>query len=295
MGLKDLFFGGRRPSASAASTRGGNQNLKAQAYDSAIALEAPVRGSYPVAGNGPNVLDEIQRSRAKKDGYRQSTISRAPSIRTSFADAPPDIARWREDAYGRPMTAPHNGKPERGYRIGIGEGRTRSGFTTRSPPVFHNHARLNSLQSDSRKYAPSLPISPPSPPSPPLRDIRTYQPTKVTDDSIPFTGFTPPFVPHHQRHGSNMSHKSYVDILDAHSNIRPSQDVSKHRAKASGMRNYGEDVADRNIADFGGGSKLDLNSPQFSYLKTIYSTNTLNAFVDVPGAGQGQSPPPSAR
>ena len=55
-----------------------------------------------------------------------------------------------------------------------------------------------------------------------------------------------------------------MDLLEAHSNIRPSRDVSRDRAKASGVRNYGEDVADRNIAAF------DLNSPEFSYLKSVY-------------------------
>lgn len=289
MGFKDLFFGGRS-SGSSTSTRG-YPNLKVQAYESVVALEAPVRGSYPVAGNGPNVFDEIQRSRAKRDGKRQSTILRTPLADNPIAEPPPDISRWREAAHERPQTAPHNGRPGGGYNNAVAEGRTRSGFTTRTPPAFPNAARRNSLQSISRESF--LPPMPPTPPNPPLRDVKAYQPTKAADmdDNVPLPAFTAPFVTQHQRNSSTMSHKSYVDLLDAHSNIRPSREASRHRAKASGVRNYGEDVADRNIAEHGS-KPFDLNSDEFSYLKTVYFPSASKAFVDVPGPGssnQGQA------
>lgn len=287
MGFKDLFFGGRS-SESLTNTRG-HPNLKAQAYDSAIALEAPVRGSYPVAGNGPNVFDEIQRSRAKRDRNRQSTISRVPLAYNPIAEPPPDISRWRQATHDRPQSAPHNGRPGGGYSDAVAEGMTRSGFAKRTPPVFPNAARRNSLQSSGRESF--LPTMPPAPPNPPLRDIKAYQPTKAvdtdTEDNIPLPAFTAPFVTQHQRHDSTMSHKSYVDLLDAHSNIRPSREDSRHRAKASGVRNYGEDVADRNIAEHGS-KTFDVNSPEFSYLKTVYSQNAPKAFVDAPSPGSSK-------
>jgi hypothetical protein len=40
-----------------------------------------------------------------------------------------------------------------------------------------------------------------------------------------------------------------VDLLDAHSNIKPADFYG--RVKATGSRNYGEDVADRNIGENG--------------------------------------------
>jgi len=288
MGFRDLFFGGRS-SASTTSVRG-NRNLKVQAYDSAIALDAPVRGSYPVAGNGPNVFDEIQRSRAKKGAKRRSTISRAPSIRRSIAEPPPDIPLFKSATiFDRPQTAPHNSVPRARYNIGVE--RTSSGFSTKSPPTFYFAARCNTPQSTPESYASPIPATVNVTP---MRDIKAYQPTKGVDLHGATTEFKPPFA-HHQRSDSAMSHKSYVDILDAQSSIKSSRETSRHRAKASGVRDYGEDVADRNIADFGSGTKaIDLNSPDFSYMKTVYSSKPPKGFsrdanATLCGQGQGEA------
>lgn len=53
---------------------------------------------------------------------------------------------------------------------------------------------------------------------------------------------------------------AHVDLLDALSNIKPSPNIHIQRIKASGRRDYGEDVADRNLAAFGGG---ELDSLQY--------------------------------
>jgi len=249
--LKRLFFG-------KSSSTSSNPNLKGKSYDSAIALDPPVKGSYPVAGNGPNVLDELQRSRPKRDARRQSLASTKA--------APLTTSRFPDDIIERPRTAPHNGRPGGGYNGKPDtHGRTRSGFSMKSPPNFFNPSRRSSIQSTVEPPPPPVPtpVSKPSTPKP--REIKTYQPRKVAEppDADVSSIFTSPYV-QHQRNASQMSHRSYVDLLDAHSSIRPSRDVSRDRAKASGMRNYGEDVADRNIAAF------DLNSPEFSYLKSVY-------------------------
>lgn len=255
--IKRLFFG--------KSSSSSNPNLKGKSYDSAIALDPPVQGSYPVAGNGPNVLGEIQRSRSKEAARRLSTIG-------SNAAAP-TVPRVPEDIIERPRTAPHNGRPGGGHTFGGANdtsGRTRSGFTVKSPPaIFSSNNRRNSMRS-TVEPPPPIPAPTPTSSTPKPREVKTYQPKKAAEPAeadIPET-FTPPFALHH-RNASSISHKSHVDLLEAHSNIRPSRDVSKHRAKASGVRNYGEDVADRNIADFRE-NQLDVNSPEFSYLKSVY-------------------------
>lgn len=253
--LNRLLFG------KSSSTSSSNPNVKGRSYDSAVALDPPVKGSYPIAGNGPNVLDELQRSRSKRDASRRQSAA-------STRAAAPSVPRFREDILERPRTAPHNGKPGGGYTFGSNNnthGRTRSGFSMKSPPNFFNSSQRNSIRStvEPPPLLVPAPISKSSAPNP--REIRAYQPTKASkpaEAGAPNT-FTPPSALH-LRNASHISHKSYVDLLDAHSNIRPSRDVSRDRAKASGVRNYGEDVADRNLAAF------DLNSPEFSYRKSVY-------------------------
>ncbi|KAE8447214.1 hypothetical protein EG329_011045 [Mollisiaceae sp. DMI_Dod_QoI] len=253
--LKSLFFG--------KSTAIGNPNLKGQSYDKAVARDPPVQGSYPVAGNGPNVLEEIQRSRARRDTERQSSAAPAPIV-----------PRYREEPVERPRTAPNNG--QRGSvgsvnHNGSVNGRTRSGFSMKSPPNFFSTSRRNSLR-NTVEQPPPVPTAPlpvqhtrPKPP----REVQTYQPRRGAE-AEQYNGFSPPFA-RHNRNDSHASHKSHVDLLEAHSNINPSREASRHRAKASGVRNYGEDVADRNMAGREREARLDLNSPEFSYLKTVYS------------------------
>jgi hypothetical protein len=313
--FKNLFFG-----KSAASSPRGNPNLKGYAYDKAVASEPPVKGSYPVAGNGPNVLEEIQRSRARRDTRRQSRNS-------SIAPPPPNVPRQREEPIERPRTAPHNGAPGGGHTDTAApknaSWRTRSGFSMKSPPSFLSSNRRNSIKSTS------VPISNPPPP----REVQSYRPPKGSVDTNGYNGngsvsyngngLTTPVVPSTQpedRQGVSRSphnhvdllaaqsvfkpenryqkpplppvpptpptaeasnsrsasvvSRRYVDLLELHSNMNPSREASKYRAKASGVRNYGEDVADRNIAEYGDrdrDQRLDLNAPEFAYLKTVYA------------------------
>ncbi|KAF8850083.1 hypothetical protein BDZ45DRAFT_680038 [Acephala macrosclerotiorum] len=258
--LKNLFFG--RGSAS-------NPNLKGQSYENTVARDAPVKGSYPVAGNGPNVLEEIQRSRAKRDH-----LTRRQSAASSIAAAP-NVPRYRGDVIERPRTAPNDGKPKPFGGVSSngnasGDGRTRS-FSMKSAPKFLNSSRRDSLRSTAEPPPPVPAINTPprsTTPKPP-HDVQTYQPRKGAEVEQ-YNGFTPPFA-RHIRSDSHASHKSYVDLLEAHSTIRGSRETSRHRAKASGVRNYGEDVADRNMVKSDREPRLDLNSPEFSYLKTVYS------------------------
>lgn len=264
-----------------------DNNLKGQSYDNAVALDPPVKGSYPVAGNGPNVLEEIQRTRAKRASIAASTAG-------SIAPAPaPSIPRQREETVPRPRTAPNDGELGGGQQPAAKNknGRTLSGFSMKSPPSFLKDfsARRQSF-SNSRRNSIKTTAEPP-PPLPasvvPAPFIPTYQPKTGSSASSVRNGFALPSAPFTQHHNRNIStataasHKSHIDLLDAHSNINRTREASKHRTKASGFRNYGEDVADRNIADHGEkhdrDSRLDLNSPEFSYLKQVYSPKKRHA------------------
>ena len=279
MGIKSIFFGRNSNSGSGSGSDNNNNNnnsgsnsIKLQAakpYHTILPSHPPVKGSYPVAGNGPNVLEQIQRTRAR----RQSLSSAAPA---------PNIARYREDpnSIQRPRTAPHDGSPGGGHISSQSttstKRRTLSGFSMKSPPSIFSGSRRNSIRSSIEHHHP-LPLNPTPASIPPPRDIRTYIPTNGNTNSTSISStpvtFTPPFAQQqHHRASSQSSHKSYVDLLDAHSNIRQTREASLHRYKASGVRNYGEDVADRNISLFGEKDpSLDLNSPEFSYLRKVYA------------------------
>ncbi|KAH8594444.1 hypothetical protein B0O99DRAFT_595378 [Bisporella sp. PMI_857] len=269
MGIRTLF------------RKSNSRNLKAQAYEAQVAAEPPIKGSYPVAGNGPNVLEDLQRSHAR----RQSVSSAAPApVVPLHRDARPQNER--------PRTAPHNGEPGGGYQsatpaIDFTYERTRSGFSVKSHPGFFG--RRNSIGNPKAKRATWFPKAESPPPLP--RDaeaytsaqVKTYQPTRgntttdATDRGRTINTHVPPpvsFNParQHARSDSRASHRSHIDILDAHSTIHATEELSHHRAEASGRREFGEDVADRNMTESRDQeSRLDFNSPELSYMKQLYS------------------------
>ena len=297
MGIKSLFFGGKSSSSSSSSsslppTTGSNQ-LKGYSYDSAVALDPPLKGTYPVAGNGPNALEEIQRSRprAKKDGRQSITIPAymLPTSPSPSAATPPNVPRYREETHERPRTAPHNGRSGGGYKASANDDRTRSGFSMKSPPSFFGSGRRGSTRSTYSNAGPAPPVPITALPNAPKgRDIKTYQPKKGMDEADLSSQFQFPFASPHQRNDSVSSKKTHVDLFEAHTNIRPSQEASRHRAKASGIRDYGEDVADRNILQHGARDKgLEyMDSPEFSYLKAVYSSSPKNRFNKHQGEGE---------
>ncbi|KAG9242061.1 hypothetical protein BJ878DRAFT_426738, partial [Calycina marina] len=66
MGIRTLF------------RKSNSRNLKAQAYDNQVASDAPIRGTFPVAGNGPNVLSELQKSHMRRTSV--SSTAPAPNV-----------------------------------------------------------------------------------------------------------------------------------------------------------------------------------------------------------------------
>jgi len=298
--IKSFLFG-----KASSSNRDNRQNLPSQPYDAAVPRDAPLRGSQPVSGNGPPVLGNLRRGRLKRQSISTPSAAAAPSVpRHRGQDHPStgDTADTNTNTGDteRPKTAPHHAARPSGGAAGDGGaagGRPRSGFSMKSPPAFldpSKRRRSSVASTRSRRnslWAIGTTTEEPPPPLPtaisPAAELQAgaYPPPEP---------FTPPFARQHARNSSGASHKSYIDILDAHSSINGSREASRHRAKASGLRNYGEDVADRNITQFGekgdkgekgerpekgekckrgkrGTRDLDLDSPEFSYLKHIYS------------------------
>lgn len=221
------------------------------AYENSVESVPPVRGSYPVAGNGPNVLEELQ--------WRMARASTA------------EPARQRQAA-GRPTTAPSNGKLRKRSISAVdrnsnsNSNSAQSGFSANTPPSFANSNR------HANRSEPPPPL-PAFPQKSAVRRLGIYSPERSIDEQ---DAFSPPYA-----HSPVKSPSRHVDLLDAHSNIRASREISQHRTGTSSSRNYGEDVADRNIAplvsnrdgarDIPRDSQLDIDASELNYLKTVYA------------------------
>ncbi|KAJ4015378.1 hypothetical protein NW752_006839 [Fusarium irregulare] len=99
-------------------------SVKGQSYNATIASIPPIQGirdmqitktiankdlgTYPVSGNGPNVLDQLQRAARKRSQAQLSTVSRDDYGHDAIAP-PPMVPRF----YGqsRPTTAPNQANP----------------------------------------------------------------------------------------------------------------------------------------------------------------------------------------
>jgi hypothetical protein len=262
--------------------------VQGHSYDAAVAGALPVTGSYPVAGNGPNMLGEIQRTRAKRESIQSSTPRRSVS-RTSFSlfkrhsisnsnvggllQPPSDI-----DTAEKPRTAPNDRVPGRNIRRASDSGRTHSEGSMRTARDSQNPRRTDSVRSNiSSGCVNSSTIPTPLHPPAPLRSspqISTPSSSLIAQRRVRRISTNPPpqAIPEGfaQASTKQLSRKGHVDLFDAHSNIKQTREESQHREEASGMRGYGEDVADRNIIAY-----LDLNSPEFGYLKSIYGSHGL--------------------
>ncbi|TGJ79494.1 hypothetical protein E0Z10_g9274 [Xylaria hypoxylon] len=203
-----------------------HSDLKTSAYDATVASSPPIRGTYPVLGNGSKILEEFQKSH--------------PNLVTrSYNNTPassPLVSQFRRDGlHGpgveRPRTAP---------------------------------------SSQFRETAGSLvlPLEP-APPLPPLlkKKYGPYKLTpKITTDIRASSVLVKPapspglvsLYPDSIRSSESGKPKGYVDLLDAHSMIKPSNFYG--RVQAIGAKNYGEDVADRNKEEKG--STLDITKAQ---------------------------------
>ncbi|KAK1493681.1 hypothetical protein CCUS01_02982 [Colletotrichum cuscutae] len=237
------FFSSKRSSDKSSN------GIKAQAYDATTASLPPLLGTYPVAGNGPtNVFEDLQRSHHKMS---ETNLSLAAGSEAS-APAPP-VLRFRDSSVERPSSAPGSAVPPSFSPSPSGRwGRDSS----RGPPLSFRKPRIGSLTSTTSGLSGLSPAP-----------KRSSNSTAIPFEGDPFRPPTAPFA--HNRHLSMQSTstaavRGFIDLLDAQSEIKPSGFQS--RVKASGARDYGEDVADRNIGENG----VDLESDK---VQAFYATN----------------------
>ncbi|KAI0595070.1 hypothetical protein F4775DRAFT_391566 [Biscogniauxia sp. FL1348] len=216
MGL--LSFLSRKPSSDVQSNHG--DFLKAQAYDTTVPSMPPIRGTFPVAGNGPNILEKYQRSHPNlrsAASYSYEDESPAP---------PPLVPRLHSSSTGRPRTAStEHGGSEMGLpRIVPSLGPSQSRLSLRPPPKKRYGSFIMPIKTGRNDAADSI-YSAPSP-----AFARNRASSLRSNNG-----------------GESASTKGFVDLLDAQSLIRPSD--FHGRVQATGARNYGEDVADRNMLE----------------------------------------------
>ncbi|KAK3987873.1 hypothetical protein QBC44DRAFT_382906 [Cladorrhinum sp. PSN332] len=204
--------------------------LKAHAYDSTSAGSLPIQGAYPVTGNGPNVIDTL--SRGRPPIMSQTQLPTDVFSPDGSAAPAPGVPLYRNESVERPSTAP-NGRPPSLLFSGSVP-RVKKGHVKKPPPVS-----FKMFSSNGPSAAPG---------------------SRPASQGSEFTGRTRA----HSRSNSIRSDggKGFKDILDAHSEIAPSD--FRARVKASGAKDYGEDVADRNIGENG----FNLESTQ---VKSFYA------------------------
>lgn len=239
-------------------------DIKSQPYDTTAIALPPIRGTLPVTGNGPNTLSDLKRAARKRSQAQLSTKTAIePSAPSSM------VPRMRSKSVGRPSTAPSipAGLPHQRPKS-ANRNSSRPPFlvqkTTQGPPYLLG---MTGPEYDDPDDASAVNVPPPVPPI----AAHFMKRDSTTAPSSPRTAYSIKKGPGSIT-GSVMSGRSagtgtigtagggggavgYVDILDAQGSLRPSN--FKTRLRAAGARDYGEDVAERNMAV----NTVDLNSP----------------------------------
>lgn len=193
-------------------------------------LRLTILGTYPVAGNGPNVLENLSKSQSRL-GQSQVSLNHYES-----AAPAPIVPRYIEE--GRPNSAPN--------------GTQRSGFFERAKREW-NRGTPSGRQSKSNSPAPG-----------PRRKPIDFRESQQMLQALP-APVNPPFAQSRRDSLKSNGGKTFMDILDAQSEIRPAN--FRGRIQATGARDYGEDVADRNIPKNGVDSEP-------SYLQAFHALST---------------------
>ncbi|KAI1825946.1 hypothetical protein F4861DRAFT_144237 [Xylaria intraflava] len=183
-------------------------DLKTSGYDTTVASSPPIRGTYPVPGNGARILEEFQ-----KVHPGLTTVSSASRLRTRSHVA-------HDSDIERPRTAPSH-QPRKTESIS-------------TPP---------SLPTSTLPKIPKKKYGPYKLPPRILTDIPT---SSISAKSAPLFALASPYSASIRSNDSNKT-KGYVDLLDAQSKFKPYDFYG--RVQATGARDYGEDVAERNRGD----------------------------------------------
>ncbi|KLU86275.1 hypothetical protein MAPG_05291 [Magnaporthiopsis poae ATCC 64411] len=216
MGFLSIFS---RKSSSRQASRVFSRGVKAQPYENTRASDTPFKGTYPVAGNGPNTLDTL----SKSDRFKQTQVSLSDNSIDPAAPAPTISYHCAagSSSSGRADVAPSEGT------LPVAATASKRQNSSRGPPLSFRKLRDQPSLSSSRSETP---------------EFAQYG-----------AGFTQVFPPSHYAAASHRRNSSLftdggksVDVLDAHSEISPLD--FRSRVKAAGAKDFGEDVADRNMS-----------------------------------------------
>ncbi|RGP80538.1 hypothetical protein FLONG3_1372 [Fusarium longipes] len=185
-------------------------SVKGQDYHSTVASIPPIQGTYPVSGNGPSILDQLQRAARKRSQAQLSTVSRDVHHDNDSGAVPPMVPRYRGMSHSRPTTAPNQPDIPTSRPLSLSRS-IRSSNSAWSVPDRPARGRIEDL--------------------PPVPSIPTHHRRESSTDSF------------------QNKRNSFIDILDAQGEFRPSN--FRSRVTATGSREYGEDVAERNLGENG--------------------------------------------
>lgn len=186
-------------------------------------------GNYPVPGNGTSALEGLSRIHGELSDSQLSLDIKALS---RFPLPSPVVSLFQDESRQRPSTAPNGAKPldNRPYTAD----RPRKGLP-RGPWIYTRPQNGSSVPEPPRGRSAARAAGPP-----PVRLGVGPQLLAASSPSGP---------------GPDSPLKGSKDILDAQSEFKPLD--FRTRIKAAGARDYGEDVADRNIGQNG----VNLESP----------------------------------
>jgi hypothetical protein len=185
----------------------------------------------------------------------------------------PPMPRFHDASTARPSTAP-NGTAPQFNAVGAPSRLGRESF--KGPPVAPNHSRTESVSGPQQ--IPHVRVEPEPERAP-------VYPSAYEPPPAPFASNA------HNRHTSvqSISSNRFVDILDAQSEFKPSN--FRTRVQATGARDYGEDVADRNI----GVNGVNLNSSQVQAFYALTSGSTSpNQSAPAPSVARMAEGPPQS-
>jgi hypothetical protein len=219
----------RRFFSKKSTRRDKDQLLKASPYEHSIAFKEPIKGTDRVNVNGSIVSEALQ------TGEVGRTLPRIQAEPISETLAPNIVLARREPHFKRPQTAPHR-------------------FSSSTHEGAHAAPSTTVNQNSPGKGAPSR--------QPFSLNISHQALRRNSNPQLDYNCGRSYTISQHTKSG-----KSHIDLLDAAAKINSTRTLDQ-RTQASGKRDYGEDVADRNIDEFGA---PDLSFPQSRYLRAFHA------------------------
>ncbi|KXX76113.1 hypothetical protein MMYC01_204824 [Madurella mycetomatis] len=210
------------------------QSLSTQSEANVDRIASPVdmglrdTGTYLVLGNGTNVLDSLFK---ESQSFSQSQGSLDVVPIDDVAAPAPGVPLYREEGTERPRTAPTGRPPSSGFANRVSPPKKGPRVP---PPLSFRMTRLGTEAPRSRPASRGSVTAASS-----AHHLRSRTSSIRSDSGMQYEGTCLEIRP-------SDSGTKYKDILDAQSEIKPAD--FRGRVRASGARDYGEDVADRNIA-----------------------------------------------